>query len=285
MKGSDKAIFLGVLMALVLGVFYLKVLSPKRDEATALKGDISKVKEQVAVQKGLADAGEEARANYATYYGKLVVMGKAAPAAADTGSLLVSVQASADRSKVDFDALKLSDRSSTAEATAAAAPAPAPTGTPPASGSAPAPASGSTPPAGGTTPPAGGTATPAAATTAPAPATEAGAANLPIGAVVGSAGLPTMPYDLKFEGSFFDTTSFFTSLDSFVNVRDGGNFVANGRLLTVDGFSIKGVSPELEVNLAVTSYITPSNEGLTAGATPSGPAPTTVQPASATVAP
>jgi hypothetical protein len=64
--------------------------------------------------------------------------------------------------------------------------------------------------------------------------------------------------------------------------------------LTVDGFSLapaqdsKPSNPTLDVTLTVTSYVTPSDEGLTAGATPGGPAPTIgqpTQPASATVSP
>jgi hypothetical protein len=42
-----------------------------------------------------------------------------------------------------------------------------------------------------------------------APATQMASAALPPGAVVGSAGLPTMPFDLKFEGSFFHMSDFF----------------------------------------------------------------------------
>ena len=36
MKGSDKAVVLGVVMAVVLGAFYFMVLSPKREKASSL---------------------------------------------------------------------------------------------------------------------------------------------------------------------------------------------------------------------------------------------------------
>jgi hypothetical protein len=53
-------------------------------------------------------------------------------------------------------------------------------------------------------------------------------------------------------------------------------------LLTVDGFSLlggaPGSSPELKANFAVTSYVTPSTQGLTLGATPGGPAVSPAQP-------
>ena len=53
-----------------------------------------------------------------------------------------------------------------------------------------------------------------AATTVPA--TESAAAVLPLGAAVGLAGLPTMPYDLIFTGDFFDIADFMAGLDRMV---------------------------------------------------------------------
>jgi Tfp pilus assembly protein PilO len=104
-----------------------------------------------------------------------------------------------------------------------------------------------------------------------------------------------MPYDLTFRGSYFDVANFLKGVDDLVHLRDSGQVAADGRLLTVDGFSLKPAensnpsSPTLDVTLTVTSYLTPSDQGLTAGATPSGPAPSVsqpqAQPASATVAP
>ena len=57
-------------------------------------------------------------------------------------------------------------------------------------------------------------------------------------------------------------------------MRDG-QVAANGRLLTVDGFSLSeptlGPIPKLQVDFAVTSYVTPADQGLTGGATPRWP--------------
>ena len=274
MKGSDKAVLLGVLIAIVLGVFFLKVLSPKRSEVTSLKKDIAGLQGQVDSARQAADAGEAARKNYPAYYGRLVTMGKAAPAAADTSSLLVQLNHVSQDNKIKFNSLTLDASSGT---TASATP-------PPTSGS----TASSTTSTSTTTPSSsssGGSATPASATTTPTTATEATAASLPIGATVGAAGLPVMPYKLSFQGSFFDVTSFLTGVDSFVHVRGANTVAADGRLLTVDGFSINGTSPQLDVSLHVTSYIGPSGEGLTAGASPTGPATVQTQPVSATVSP
>ena len=61
---------------------------------------------------------------------------------------------------------------------------------------------------------------------------------LPLGAAVGSAGLPTMPYDLTFTGDFFDIADFMAGLDAMVKV-DGKGIGVDGRLLTIDGFSLQ----------------------------------------------
>jgi hypothetical protein len=98
-----------------------------------------------------------------------------------------------------------------------------------------------------------------------------------------------LPYTLNFTGTFFDVAGFFSGLDSLNNLRnDGAMVAADGRLITVDGFSLSrvealgGGSPKLDVGLAVTTYVAPSGEGLTAGASPGGPAPSVGQPAAQT---
>jgi len=265
-KGSDKAIVLGVVMALILGIFYVKVLGPKRDEASSLKKDNADLQSQIDQQKQVADFAEDARQHFPTYYGRLVVLGKAVPADADTGSLLVEVNSIANRSGVKFNALKLvagsSDAASSTSSTSTS--------------------TTSTTSTSSTTPPA-----------APVAATEATAANLPLGASVGAAGLPTMPYDLTFEGTYFDVADFLKGVDDLVHMRGSSQVAADGRLLTIDGFSLRPAenslpsNPKLDVTLAVTSYVTPSDQGLTAGASPSGPSASItqpqIQPASTTV--
>ena len=278
MKGSDKAIVLGVVMVVVLAAFYFMVLSPKRDEASTLKQDNAELQSQIDQQKQVAAFAEDARQHFPAYYGRVVVLGKAVPADADTASLLVQLNSIANDTRVSFDGIELAASQS---ATAAAAPA-----APPATGTSTTPATGTT-----TTP-----TTAASETTAtPAPATEATAANLPLGASVGPAGLPTMPYDLSFSGTYFDVANFLSGVDDLVHMRGTTRVAADGRLLTINGFSLepaansKPSDPTLDVKLSVTSYVTPSDQGLTAGATPGGPAPAigqpSAQPASATVAP
>ena len=280
MKGSDKAVVMGVIVAIVLAGFYFKVVSPKRQKASSLSTDITMLQSQIAEQQQVAQFAEDARQHFPAYYGRLVVLGKAVPADADTPSLLVQLNTLADRTGVKFNGLQLSADSGSASAAAPAAP------------STTAPSDGSTPSDSSST----STSTPTAGTTTPTAATEATAANLPLGAAVGTAGLPVMPYDLTFEGSYFDVANFLKGIDDLVHMRGTGQVSADGRLLTVGGFSLAlaenetpGPNPKLEVSLSVTSYVTPSDQGATAGASPSGPGSSLTQPqtqpASATVAP
>jgi Tfp pilus assembly protein PilO len=307
MKASDKGILLGVLIAVVLIGFYVKVLSPKREKASKLSDDVTKLQSSIDQQKQVAAFAEDARQHFPVYYGRLVVLGKAVPDQADTASLLVQLNSVANRTGVKFNGVKLAAAGSGASATPAA-PAAGASGSTGTSTTSTTPGTASTPGTPTTPSPSGtsgsSTATPASSTTTPAPATEATAATVPIGSAVGPGGLPTLPYSLSFEGSFFDVTNFFNGLDSLIDVRDGGAMVAaDGRLMTVDGFSLSLAdtttpsgpaptsdgAPPLQVSLAVTTYVTPSDQGLTAGATPGGPAPSVSQPdtqtTSATVSP
>jgi Tfp pilus assembly protein PilO len=287
MKGSDKAIVLGVVMAIVLVAFYVKVLSPKREQASALSKDISTLQAKVDQQRQAVVFGEDARQHFPAYYGRLVVMGKAVPADADSSSLLVQLSSTANRTHVNFDALQLSANSAAAGTT----PTPTPP-TPPASSGTSGTTTGTTSTSTTSTTPSSTPAT-SGTTTPTAPATEATAASLPLGAAVGTAGLPTMPYDLNFRGTYFDVANFLKGVDDMVHLRGSGQVAADGRLLTINGFSLNlpdtptGTNPALKVDMAVTSYVTPADQGLTAGAAPTGPSlsqPQT-QPASATVSP
>jgi Tfp pilus assembly protein PilO len=294
----DRAILLSLGIVGLLAAFYIMVLSPKRDEASKLDKENTQLQASIDEQKQVATFAEQARQDFPRYYGRLVVLGKAVPDQADQASMLVQLSRVANGSGVEFRAIKVSEGGgaspATPTATAATTPPAGTTTTPeggttttpegattttPEGGSATTPSEGTAPPAAG-----GSTATPTAATTGPAPATEAVAASLPIGATVGPAGLPILPYDLTFKGSFFDIADFMSGVDSLVHLREGsGQVAADGRLLTLDGFSLKpipslGGEPELNATFAVTSYVVPSDEGLTAGAAPGGPSASPLQP-------
>ena len=100
---------------------------------------------------------------------------------------------------------------------------------------------------------------------------------LPPGAAVGDAGFPTMPFTFNFDGSFFDMQKFLVSVNRLTRLR-GDDIAVRGRLLTIDhivvGASRKGF-PKVHAEVTATAFVVPPDEGLTNGATPSGPATTT----------
>lgn len=107
-----------------------------------------------------------------------------------------------------------------------------------------------------------------------ASATEGEVALAPIGAGVGPAGFLAMPYELEFSGSFFALTKFIHGIDAQVKTA-GPVVVANGRLMTIDGFVLTPgegtLASDLEAHFNVTTFVVPPGQGLTGGATEAGP--------------
>jgi Tfp pilus assembly protein PilO len=290
MRSNERMIFVGVaLVALALG-FYLLVLAPKRQDAGKLKDQINELHASISAAEQQATYGEEARQDFPKYYGRMVVLGKAVPAEADTASMLVQFSAISRESRVKFNSIAIAQGSSDSGtgagggsgASSASGSPTSPTGAAAAAASTASTANSATPSSSSGT----------SATSAPA--TEASAATQPIGATVGPAGLPTLPYSLSLQGSYFNVANFIGKVDGLVQpVDNGARLAPDGRLITLGGFSLKLIrstpSPLLEANFVINAYST-GDQGLTLGATSSGPAAPTspgatdVQPASAVVA-
>jgi type II secretory pathway pseudopilin PulG len=278
MRRNELTILVSLVVLALVIAFWLLIISPKRHEAASLKDDVDQLHSSLEQAQQAAVAGDQARKTFPVDYRRLVVLGKAVPADGEQGSLLVQIQRLADLAGVRFQSIDLSASTDTSTAPPTETAAVASTESTPPSDSSSSSAS-TTSSSGSAVPP-----------PAPAAATEAAAAALPIGASVGPAGLPVMPYSLKFSGGFFQISNFLKSLDGMVHARRGVIDV-NGRLLTVDAFSLAPVEaetgsfspvPKLTADLAVTTYLSPADQGTTAGATPSGPAPATPTPAATT---
>ena len=251
MSDSNRLLIAAAVVVVSIAAFWFLLLAPKREESSALSKKVDALEAQVSQVRQQADTAAEAKVGFAEDYEQLVLLGKAVPGDDDTASLIVQIDQIAAEAGIQFRGLHI------AAPAAEAAPAPVPT--------APAPAD----------PAAAGTAAPAAV------ATEATAALLPIGATVGAAGLGVMPYEFTFRGEFPQITDFIKGLDALVKTTNG-RLNANGRLVTVDGFALEEEDeigfPVLSGKFVVTTYLTPPGQGVTAGATPLAPAPTTTTP-------
>lgn len=278
MKRNEQLIITGVVVVVLVAAFWLLILSPKRNEASKLQDQVGQLNSSLSQAQQDVAAGEQARKGFRIDYRRLVVLGKAVPADGEQGSLLVQLQQLADRSGVSFDALDLSAGGDSTTAPTA-----------PTSTSTTDTSSSSTDSSSTSADSSGSSSTTSDSSTSMPTATEASASILPIGASVGPAGLPVMPYDLSFKGGFFQIADFMKRLDGMVHLRNG---VANvsGRLLTVNSFTLTpgaeslSATPQLTADLSVTTYLTPADQGITGGATPTGPAAATPELASSSTA-
>jgi hypothetical protein len=258
--GSSNRLIVSILVVAVLAAgFWMLALGPKRDEADKLATEVEQLQVSLAEVQSKATEAAAAKREFPADYRQLVVLGKAVPDGDETSSLFVELNHIADRAQIKFQSIQLNSSGETAAPEASAPVAPA------------APAPPATPAAGSST----SGAVPAAATIPP---TEAAASVLPLGAAIGTAGLGVMPYRLAFSGDFFHVADFIKGIDSLVET--GGPEVAvDGRLVTLDGFTLSADPelgfPHLDANFAVTTYLTPPTQGVTAGATPTEPAAAT----------
>jgi Tfp pilus assembly protein PilO len=250
MKGNNKLIVAMLAVVVLAGAFWMMLISPKRDEAGELGKQVETLETSLAQHQSEAATASAARQEFPTNYSQLVVLGKAVPADSETASLLVQIQRIAERANVRFEEISLQSEGGEE----AAVPAPE--------------------------------AAESAATESASP-TEVAASTLPLGATVGPAGLGVMPYTLNFTGDFFQVADFIHGLDKLVKTANA-KVAVTGRLITVNSYSLKAAPdkgfPRLQATFSVTTYLTPPEQGLTAGATPSGPAPTaTATPAAETI--
>lgn len=232
-----------LVVAAVAVAFWMLLLSPKKAEVSKLEKQVAKQEESLSVHQAEVQQGREAERNFPQEYQQLVVLGKAAPAEDDTASLLVQLDQVAKNAHVRFETFQL------------------------------APGTGETPEPQG---PEAAEATEGGAPTNPSP-TEVAASTLPLGASIGPAGLAVMPYTLKFEGSFFHVADFIHGLDSLVKTKNS-EVEVTGRLITISGFDLKAASsgfPYLESEFTVTTYLVPPGQGVTGGASPTSPEPST----------
>jgi Tfp pilus assembly protein PilO len=263
MGSSNRLIVLILVVAALAVGFWVLVLGPKRNEADDLASQVEQLQVSLAEAQSKATEASAARHQFPADYRQLVVLGKAVPANDDTSSLLVELSHISTRAKVKFQSIQLNGSGEEVAAPATSTPT-APV-TPPAT---PAEASSSAVPAAATLPP-----------------TEAAASVMPLGAAIGPAGLAVMPYNLAFSGDFFHVADFIQGIDSLVHTS-GSEVAVDGRLVTLDGFALSADAkrgfPYLSANFAVTTYLTPPSQGVTAGATATAPAPSTTTPAATT---
>jgi Tfp pilus assembly protein PilO len=242
MSSTNRLIVAMLLVAVLAGAFWMMLLSPKREKASELSMQVTALEGSLAQHEAEVVEAEAARKEFPREYRRLVVLGKAVPGDDDVASLLVQMNRLSASADGTFRDITLT---ASGEGQGAAPPPAAPAGT-------------------------------------PASPTEVAASLLPLGAEIGPAGLAVMPYEVTFDGDFFEIAGFIEGLDSLVKTGSG-EVKVDGRLVTIDGFTLtpdpKDGFPALQASFSLTTYLTPPGEG----GTESVPLPTTTAtPAAAT---
>lgn len=240
---SQGRIVVGVLaLVAVIAGFWLLALAPKRADVSSVSESITQAEQRRDAAVASAAQAEQARSRYQQDYETVARLGKAVPQDDDMASLVYQLETIARANKVDFRALKLT--ASAAAATPAAAPAPK---------------EGEGEPGAG-----------AAAPVAPV------VAQPPPGAVVGTAGLLTVPFTFTFDGSYLQMQRFLKAIDGLANGKKE-KITVRGRLLTVDGFALaagRDGFPRVKATVSATAFLVPPADATAAAAAPPQPAGT-----------
>jgi Tfp pilus assembly protein PilO len=274
----DRKILLALIPLAAIIAYWFLLLAPKHQEASKIKDQLTQAEQvrDAAQQKASQLSG--AKRSFAADYATVIRLGKSIPASVDMPSLLVQLDRAARGTGIKFTDVKAGDRT----AAPGSAPAPAPsTGTP---GGASGPTAPGAPPAQSAPGKTAQTTSNAVASAngtnsanaAAAGGTPAGGAGTTAAAGSGAPGLESVPLDFEFRGSFFDLADFFHRMKRFVRVVNN-HIVIRGRLMTINSFSFDSSEnfPEIKAQVSATVYLAPKAEGVDAGASPAGPAPST----------
>jgi Tfp pilus assembly protein PilO len=288
----DRIVLVVVLAVAALGAFWMLALRPKRQEAAKLGHDLSAAQQKLDQARSDLQSGQAAKASYAANYSAVARLGKAVPSDDDVPSLVYQLDSTANSVGVDFRSVKVTSGGGTPTGSVSAAKAAAatsdknsggangqqsgstsqgPANQSPGSGSQS--SSGSQPSGSSSSSSSSGNAL-TSSSSSPAPATQSATATLPPGAVVGQAGLSTMPFSFRFTGSFFRLSDFLSHLESYITPRNGAIDVS-GRLLLINGIALNAADsgfPRMEASISATAYLVPPEQGMFNGATPQGPA-------------
>jgi Tfp pilus assembly protein PilO len=215
---SKNTLLLAVGAAVVaIAAFYFLALGPKRDEIAKLDANIAAKATELDQARATLATYEQARGTYKKNYATLVRLGKAVPADDDVRSLLVQVEATADRSGVDFQRIEIG---------------------------------------------AGSTAAPGTETTA----AEGELAKAPGTVDIAGGALQAMPFNLSFNGGYFELQTFLARLERFVTLNNE-QIDATGRLLRLESVNIApgpAGFPQMRAEVGAASYLVPAPEAVPA---------------------
>ncbi|MEX0992364.1 MAG: type II secretion system protein GspM [Solirubrobacterales bacterium] len=268
MRQRDVIILAVIGVVVVVGGYWMLLLSPKRKELAKLDKEVAEQQQQLKDAQSQARTAQDAKVNFASTYETLAKIGKAAPPAGsvddDIPALILQLDHAGIVSKTALGSIEMQAAAAEAEAPASASP--------PASGEGSEAAPSNSEAQGETAPAAGGEAAPAAG------GEQAAAAST----------LTPVPFTLDYSGDFFRLENLINYLNSMVHA-DGKALKIKGRLFNItaiefttseteSGGSTSGGggsrSPKIKALITVDAFSVPGEtEG--DGAAPGGAAPST----------
>ncbi len=105
MTGRDRMVLLCLVAAVLLGAFYLKLVSPARKEAAKLTSEVSAANSQLSTAEGSLASARKAQSQYAAAYSSAVEIGKAVPPQAEVAALIFQIDAVSKSKDVAFNAI------------------------------------------------------------------------------------------------------------------------------------------------------------------------------------
>lgn len=231
-KRTNLVVAAMLLIAALAAAFWMVLLSPKREEASKLTGQIESLEASLAQHRSEAAAAAAARRAFPKEYSRLVVLGRAVPAGDETASLLVQLNHLARKVGARFETLSLgaSGGEEAVEAPAAA---------------------------------------PASPTEAEASLLPLGASIGPAGLAVMPYSLDFEGDFFQIASFLEGLDALVETTNRDVVVKGRLITVGSFSLSPVDGEETS--SSNLKASFTVTTYLTPPGQSLTAGATAAGP--------------
>ena len=107
MKTRDAYILAAVAVIGLIGVFWVMLLTPKRDELRKADNEVSKQEQALSAARGQVEQYSQARLQFPRAYANVVRLGKAVPADLDMPSLIVQLEDAGRRAHVGFRKLSL----------------------------------------------------------------------------------------------------------------------------------------------------------------------------------
>jgi Pilus assembly protein, PilO len=244
MTGRDRMVIMAIAVLAILAGGWLLAVSPERKEAAQAETKIESARTALQTAQAQAASERSAEARYASAYVSVVKLGKAVPPQQEVPSLVYELERASNQRSIDFNSITSSST--------AASPSAAPSST-------------------------------SAATTTPAAFTQ-------------------MPFTFIFKGTYFGLAHLLGQIDGLARTTTttaGGGGASkssdasaltptgvqvNGRLLTIQSVNLAlenqgGASAgaakagsQLTATITATAYVLPASQGLTAGATATGPA-------------